>query len=280
MPFLSRPSYFKIAENYVPLSFEILGDETGLTFKRPMNYALRTRFRYFLVFQYIREHFKLLDSTLLDLGPYPGTFLRLIRDVVSSGNLKLYGAGLNASDGFVSSMKDTCGATILEANLDPINPDLESREFPSTIPLDDRSIDYIHAGEIIEHLTNPNWIFQESYRVLRRGGGMIITTPNVTRAGNVFKLLVGRSNFDRLSPLGSQESSDEWRRHFHEYEMRELVDLVEGHGFDIVCTRHFNNRITELVIKSWRQRGIDALKIPFYLVPHFKDSLFVVAIKP
>jgi len=93
-------------------------------------------------------------------------------------------------------------------------------------------------------------------------------------------LLVGRSNYDRLSLIGSQEPHDEWRRHFHEYEMRELADLVTAHGFRVVHRTHFVGRNTEMVVKSWKQRAIDLAKVPFCLFPHLKEALFIVADKP
>lgn len=277
---LRKKDFFTLVDGYAPLKFEELEDLTWVAFTRPMNIALRCRHRFFYVFRFILENLTLSDATFLDLGPYPGTFLRLLQHLARHEGLRLYGAGLNASADFVSLMEKECGASILEVNLDPINPDLMSRNFPTTIPLEDNSVNYIHAGEIIEHLTNPTWMLQESHRLLKRGGSIIITTPNVTRIGNVFKLLIGRSNYDRLSPMGSQDPSDEWRRHFHEYELMELVNLLSEHGFRIIRRAHSNSRVTELVVKSWRQRAIDLAKVPFYLVPHLKGDLFIVATKP
>ena len=277
---LRKKDFYQILEQYEPLKFEMMENASWATYTRAMNYALRTRSRFFLVFQYILEHFTLNSATFVDLGPYPGTFLRLLHCLVPSECLRLYGVGLNASDTFVTLMKKECGASILEVNLDPTNPDLISRNFSSSVALEDNTVDYIHAGEVIEHLTNPAWMLQESYRLLKPGGCIIITTPNVTRIGNVFKLLSGRSNYDRLSPIGSQDSHDEWRSHFHEYELIELVNLLFKQGFLITHRAHYNNCNTEFVVKGWKQRIIDLAKVPFYLVPHLRNNLFLVATKP
>lgn len=279
-PFQKR-DFYRLIEGYEPLDCEILEDESWRVFTRhPMHYALYGRYRFHIVLLYILDHFDLSGATFLDLGPYPGTFLRLLRHLGPSEGLRLHGAGLRATSTFVSQMERDCNASILEVNLDPTNPDLLSRNFPSTIPMSENTVDYIHAGEIIEHLINPSWMLQESYRLLKSGGSIIITTPNITRIGNVFKLLIGRSNYDRCSPIGSQDPHDEWRRHFHEYELKELATLMSEHGFRVTHSAHYNSRNTEMVVKSWKQRVIDLAKVPFYCVPHLKCSLFLVATKP
>jgi len=42
----------------------------------------------------------------------------------------------------------------------------------------DESFDLIISNEVIEHLENPQVFFKESYRLLKKGGNLIIKTPN------------------------------------------------------------------------------------------------------
>ncbi len=42
----------------------------------------------------------------------------------------------------------------------------------------DNSFDCITAGELIEHLENPEKFIKECKRILKQGGVLIITTPN------------------------------------------------------------------------------------------------------
>lgn len=211
---LNKKDFYEIVDTYQPNKFEIMEDRSWAKFKRPMNYLIRNRYRFFRVYRYIFEYFNLEKAEFLDLGPSPGTFLRFLRQLLPSDNLKLYGAGLRISEEFINMMKVECNTKIFEVHLDPENPDLLVRNFSSDIPLDDQTIDYIYAGEIIEHFINPEWMIKESFRVLKPGGQIIITTPNISRIGNVFKLLAGRSNLERLSPIGSQDPYDEYRGHF------------------------------------------------------------------
>ena len=51
--------------------------------------------------------------------------------------------------------------------------DLESR-----FPYPEEFFDIVHAGEAIEHLYDTDSFVQECRRVLKKGGKLIITTPN------------------------------------------------------------------------------------------------------
>jgi hypothetical protein len=107
-----------------------------------------------------------------------------------------------------------------------------------------------------------------------------VTTPNVTRIGNVFKLLVGRSPNDRLAPPGYDDPDDEWRPHAREYAMAEMADVLAGAGFEVVERRFFVGDDTHECVLSARQRLIDLAKVPFHAVPHLRGSLLLVGRKP
>lgn len=47
------------------------------------------------------------------------------------------------------------------------------------IPFEDNSFDICFSTEVIEHLYNPNNLINETYRVLKLGGMLFLTTPNV-----------------------------------------------------------------------------------------------------
>jgi 2-polyprenyl-3-methyl-5-hydroxy-6-metoxy-1,4-benzoquinol methylase len=47
------------------------------------------------------------------------------------------------------------------------------------LSLAENSIDIVTALEVIEHLVNPDNMLQEIYRILKPGGYLIITTPNL-----------------------------------------------------------------------------------------------------
>ena len=55
---LRKKDFYEFLEQYDPLEFEMMGDRPWATFSRPLNYTIRNRFRFFLVFKY--EKLKLL----------------------------------------------------------------------------------------------------------------------------------------------------------------------------------------------------------------------------
>ena len=59
------------------------------------------------------------------------------------------------------------------------------------IPLEVESFEYIVAGEIIEHLYDTGRIFREIYRVLQKGGFLVLSVPNISRLRNRVKMLFG-----------------------------------------------------------------------------------------
>ncbi len=62
-------------------------------------------------------------------------------------------------------------------------------------PYPDEHFDLVIAGEIIEHMTSePIHLLLESRRVLRDGGPLLVTTPNVGSVASVAKTLGGRDN--------------------------------------------------------------------------------------
>ncbi len=57
------------------------------------------------------------------------------------------------------------------------------------LPYDDDSFDLITATEVIEHLEHFRKLFREAYRLLREGGLMVVSTPNVININSRFRNL-------------------------------------------------------------------------------------------
>ncbi len=95
-------------------------------------------------------------------------------------------------------------------------------------PYPDESMDVVLFCEIIEHLVNdPVHALIESRRVLRPGGMLIITTPNVISLDNVCKLAGGGNIYDPYSGYGP------YGRHNREYNRHELDLLLKDNGFQM-----------------------------------------------
>lgn len=101
-------------------------------------------------------------------------------------------------------------------------------------PYADASFDVILFCEIIEHLvSDPVVVLEQIHRVLKPGGFLVLTTPNVGRWENVCRMASGENIYDPYSRYGI------YGRHNREYTPKELQELLTSVGFklDQICTR-------------------------------------------
>jgi SAM-dependent methyltransferase len=276
---LTRRHLFDLLRAYEPSSYETFGPDDA-RFAIPMHHAMKCRDRLHVALKSGLRRLPSEKQTIVDFGPFPGSLLRLLRSLDYTKSARLFGAGLMASEDFVRGMQKDAQADIMTVNLDPAGGHFHSKGYPDKVPLPDNSVQLVFALEIIEHLTSPFHLLSEAFRLLGSGGHVVLTTPNVTRIGNIFKLLIGRTINDRLAPPGYHDSDDEWRPHVREYAMQELDDMLRKTGFHIVETRFFLGEDTQACRRSMGQHGIDWAKWPFYIVPHLRGSLLIVGQKP
>jgi SAM-dependent methyltransferase len=113
------------------------------------------------------------------------------------------------------------------------------------LPYENASFDAVLCCEILEHLLiNPSHMLSEVHRVVRPGGYLLLTTPNVLRWENLLSLHAGRNIYDRYHGNGI------YGRHNREYSPTEVRELLHANGFAIeylrtrnVYGRHSLNRI-------------------------------------
>ncbi len=100
----------------------------------------------------------------------------------------------------------------------------------------DRAFDIVLLLETLEHFNfNPLPVLQEIYRVLRPGGCLILTTPNLFRLGNKIRILFNR----HISVSVEEPAGGHWR----EYSLLELKKLIESAGFKNFTISYFNYKI-------------------------------------
>lgn len=105
-------------------------------------------------------------------------------------------------------------------------------------PYADNSFDLVTGMEILEHLAlDPYFFYCEAARVLKPGGHLLITTPNVVSHRGVWKALnnVAPYSFGIFVPSGGV-----YGRHNREYAPRELAMIGEAAGFVTVRLQTFD----------------------------------------
>ena len=82
-------------------------------------------------------------------------------------------------------------------------------DLDSKIPFGDDYFDAVYAIEVLEHTSRPYDFFVEAYRVLKPGGVLIISVPNVSHILSRFSLFF--SGFASLFPPPSKKQKNAGR---------------------------------------------------------------------
>ena len=102
------------------------------------------------------------------------------------------------------------------------------------LPFPDASFDLVLFCEILEHLrSNPLNAVQEIYRVLERGGNLLISTPNITPLMR-WRFLWGKDFQDDLASEFAKLESIGHMGHFRIYSRNEVRRLLTRVGFQII----------------------------------------------
>lgn len=115
--------------------------------------------------------------------------------------------------------------TVLRRMLSRLAPASQLLENGCNLPFPDETFDCVYSIDIIEHVPDDKRFLQESLRVLRRKGIIIVGTPNHERLSLRMLQLIGRPmKFPRL--LGKDPIYGEVV-HLREYSRNSLVDLFK-----------------------------------------------------
>jgi SAM-dependent methyltransferase len=97
-------------------------------------------------------------------------------------------------------------------------------------PFEDACFDIVLFCEVLEHLTrDPMFAISEINRILKHGGRVIITTPNIIRLEALYKVLMGYSPYF-YATYPKNGCTD---RHNREYAPNEVALLLEKGGFEL-----------------------------------------------
>jgi SAM-dependent methyltransferase len=156
-------------------------------------------------------------AVILDVGCGDG----FATSVAATRNRGHRFAGIDWSASSLAKAADR-GMAVLRAGID------------ASLPIRSGSVDVVVMSEIIEHLVDTDSAVEEAHRVLRPGGTLLLSTPNLAAWYNrgllafgvqpVFSEVSMRSVFGRP---GKQVAG-----HLHMFTRRALVEFVAAYGFE------------------------------------------------
>lgn len=118
------------------------------------------------------------------------------------------------------------------------NIELRTADISRSIPLQDESVDCITLLAVLEHLSDPEKVLSECYRILRHDGALILTTPSP-----ISKPLLEFLSF-RLNIVSPLEIAD----HKHYYSKGDLVNLLSRIRLENIEVKSFELGLNNMAI--------------------------------
>jgi len=146
---------------------------------------------------------------VLDLGCFSGY---MMKQFIKNGNKTI---GTDTNKMFIKHCQDD--------GLNVFYIDSEKR-----LPFANSSFDVVVAGELIEHIYDTNKFLEECNRILRPGGELIISTPNMGFWKHRLKLLLGLN-----MPFEYGGDAGFFIGHIRYFNLASFKRAISGHGFSL-----------------------------------------------
>jgi len=163
------------------------------------------------------------DARVVDVGCGLGC---LGHEIIQKFGCMVDGVDINDVSLKASQMK---GLKVLKFDLD------------SNWQLQSESYDYVFSTEMIEHVINTDLFIEESKRILKKGGRLILTTPNLTCWYNRLIFIFGYQPFFTEVSIKDKTFGLDFTRkltpnrtpvgHIRVFSYRAIKDMLEFYGF-------------------------------------------------
>ena len=177
-----------------------------------------------------RIHQFIKTGKILDIGCGRGLFL----DVMRRGGWDTIGTEFN---------EETASYAINTYGLKILPGDIAQHKLPA------ESLDAININQVLEHLKNPDKVLEESHRLLRKGGILIISVPDLRSP----QFAIGKENWFLLDlPF-----------HLFHFTEEGLSELLRKNEFKV---KHIKRFSLELNPFSWLQTLLNISGVRFNLL--------------
>ncbi|MCX6250378.1 MAG: class I SAM-dependent methyltransferase [Bacteroidetes bacterium] len=115
-------------------------------------------------------------------------------------------------------------------------------------PIKDNSFDNIHIGEVLEHVSNFFFVFEEMSRILKPGGRIILTVPNNFGLIQSIKIINFKNYQRRMLDIKLVENAGTHIHCFYEADLLKISQLLNLKP--IICDRIYIN-IRGIKLPEW-----------------------------
>lgn len=144
-------------------------------------------------------------------------------------------------------------------------------------PYDDGVFTTVLCCEVIEHLTvDPMHMMAEINRILKPGGHLVLTTPNITSLRAIGAILTGYHPGFFPAYVRKEGGGAPDPRHAREYTPGEIRELLEDAGFDVIRLETGSFRQAPAPEILWVERVLERLRLSTGLRG---DDIFAVGCK-
>jgi 2-polyprenyl-3-methyl-5-hydroxy-6-metoxy-1,4-benzoquinol methylase len=146
-------------------------------------------------------------------------------------------------------------------------------------PMPDKTYDLLIAGEIIEHLVDTDHFAAEAHRILKPGGHLILSTPNLASWYNRIRLLRGLVPASYPGPSSTiRQNQLVDNNHIRVNVLSEWLHFLQCHQFQIVSV-HGTSHLQALT-GGWRTRFLKVIDRLACRRPSLATDIILVARKP
>lgn len=192
------------------------------------------------------------SNRLLDVGCGDGVISYFIKNKVSS----IYGVD-NSNFDLIKAKKK--GVKVKRVDVDS-----------KALPFNNDFFDVITCLDVIEHVKNPSLFLKEIYRVLKRQGVFIISTPNIRFSNHLITLI-----FKGYFPKTSLDSNFYDGGHIHFFTFKDVESLLKSAGFQIFE----KNGIINKERRGWKGRFLERIFGKNFMMEFRSPGILLVAKK-
>lgn len=216
-----------------------LSPEDQTLFDWHKSYVSNHKLRIALDLDIVRSQVAGKDS-ILELGSIP----LLLTTALSKCNYNVTGCDI---------APQRYSSTIRATGLNVVKCDVETEE----LPFADDTFDAVVFNELFEHLRiNPIFTLSEVLRVMKPGGTLMLSSPNLKSLGGIKNFLLKNKAFScsgniyaeyrKLDNLGHMG-------HVREYTTTEVIEFLQNVGFvikGVIYRGRYNGNLAQVIIRS------------------------------